>query len=145
MTRIDFYILDGDSADQRLELVCRLAEKTIAAGQRLFIHAPDATTCSALDEKLWTYRPESFIPHRAIDAGDSDFADEPVLIAHDVEPDGSRQVLINLAAQAPPFFGRFERMLEIINDQPDIKSAGRDRWNFYKQHSYPLNHHAIKS
>lgn len=144
MTRIDFYILDGESAEQRLELACRLAEKATAGGQQLFIHTPDAATSTLLDEKLWTFRKESFVAHRKIGPEDRHFADEPVLIAHDVEPDGSRPVLINLAADVPPFFSRFERTLEIINDQPAIKSAGRQRWNFYKQHSYPLNHHAIK-
>ena len=146
MTRVDFYILSGDSADQRLELACRLAEKALASGQQLFIHTQDSETCSRLDEKLWTFRAESFVAHRAISAGDSSFEDEPVVIAHDVEPDGSRPVLINLALdddKPPVFFSRFERTLEIINDQPTIKSAGRNRWNFYKQHNYPLNHHKI--
>lgn len=143
MTKIDFYILQGTSVDERFALVCRLAEKAISRNQKLFIHAEDQTTAVMLDKMLWAFRPESFIPHKLISQGSQLHADEAVVIANDVEPDSSRPVLINLASAVPFFFSRFERTLEIINDHKDIKAQGRDRWGFYKDRGYPLQHHKL--
>lgn len=143
MTKIDFYILKGTSADERLALICRLAEKAISRKQKLFIHTEDEATAVTLDKMLWSFRAESFIPHRLIHQSSKQYTDEAVVIASDVEPDSSRPVLINLAGTVPYFFSRFERTLEIINDHEDIKAQGRDRWGFYKDRGYPLQHHKL--
>lgn len=143
MTKIDFYILKGTSVDERFALVCRLAEKAISRNQKLFIHTEDEETAVTLDKMLWTYRPTSFIPHKLIAEGSKTQSIESVVIAFDVEPDSSRPVLINLAGSVPFFFSRFERTLEIINDQDEIKTQARDRWGFYKDRGYPLQHHKL--
>jgi len=49
-------------------------------------------------------------------------------------------VLINLSDQTPSNFARFERMLEIVADQEAERNAGRERYRFYKERGYPLNH-----
>lgn len=142
MTKVDFYILKGTSVDERFALVCRLAEKAISRNQKLFIHTEDKETAAMLDKMLWTFRAESFIPHKLLVEG-AEPCDEAVVIASDVEPDSSRPVLINLASSVPFFFSRFERTLEIINDQAEIKAQARDRWGFYKDRGYPLQHHKL--
>ncbi len=147
MTQIDFYILPGTSSDERLELVCRLAEKAAKRRQRLFIHTESERMSHLLDEKLWSFRDDSFVPHQVVEkteAVEGHIEEEHILISHRYEPDGSRSVLINLATDVPYFFSRFDRTLEIINDEGDIKTRGRERWNFYKHRGYPLNHHRLK-
>lgn len=146
MTRIDFYIIEGDDAADRLPLACMLAEKAIDRGHRVFIHAEDADMTQSVDTALWGFRADSFVPHCIGQENPaSDLSGEPVVIAHDMEPDGTRDVLINLAPDVPFFFSRFRRTLEIINGQADIRLAGRKRWNFYKDRGYPLQHHQIRS
>ncbi len=143
MTEIDFYILTGESNEQRLTVACRLAEKAIKQNQTLFIHTENQQMSEELDSALWAFRDESFIPHKIIDDKQALSSVEPVIIAHDVEPDGARTILINLAPEAPVFFGRFIRTLEIINSEPAVKENGRQRWAFYKSHGYPLKHHTL--
>ncbi|HBR95829.1 MAG TPA: DNA polymerase III subunit chi [Gammaproteobacteria bacterium] len=143
MTQVDFYILTSQSAEQRLDVVCRLADKAVQNRQALFIHTADADMSAALDSRLWTFRDESFVAHSVIDGAEQANASEPVVLAHAVEPDGSRPILINLAAEVPYFFSRFERTLEVINEAPDVRRDGRRRWAFYKDRGYPLRHHAL--
>ncbi len=143
MTKVDFYILKGRLADERFALVCRLAEKAFSRKQKLFIHTEDKRTAVELDKLLWSFREESFVPHQLISTSANQSANDDVVIAYDIEPDSSRPVLINLASTVPFFFSRFERTLEIINDHADIKHQGRERWGFYKDRGYPLQHHKL--
>ncbi len=143
MTKIDFYLLKGESIDPRYNLACRLTEKAILKNHSVFIYCENRDACDALDKQLWTFKPESFVAHRVIQSGDTQSSEEPVLIAHDFEPDGNISVLINLSRSVPYFFSRFERTLEIINEDNEVKLNGRTRWSFYKKRGYPIKHHTI--
>jgi len=47
-------------------------------------------------------------------------------------------VLVNLHAAPPPFFSRFERMVEIVTRDEADAAAGRERWKFYKARGYEI-------
>lgn len=143
MTQVDFYILPGDSAQSRVQFACRLADKAYRLGHKVFIHTESEEQTRRLDELLWTFKQNSFVPHCVYqDAGE---APPPVLLAHDVEPDASAQVLINLAAEVPLFFSRFERVAELVDQQANVRTQGRKRYSFYRERGYPLRTHEIKS
>jgi DNA polymerase-3 subunit chi len=57
------------------------------------------------------------------------------------EPDGLDGVLINLSDEIPRFFGRFDRVAEVI--PRSRRDAGRDRYKFYRDRGYPLFHHEL--
>jgi DNA polymerase-3 subunit chi len=141
MTQVDFYILDGADSAARLDFVCRLAEKASGSGNRVYLHAADAAQAEALDALLWSFRDDSFVAHQLV--GGSDDSHAPVLLGHAHEPAAEREVLINLAAEVPPFFSRFERTLEVISDDPALRESGRARYSYYKDRGYPLRHHRM--
>jgi len=142
MTQVDFYIVPGDSPENRLRFACRLTDKAYRLGNRVFIHTESAQQTRLLDDLLWTFQQNSFIPHSLYQ--DATEAPAPVLLAHDAEPDASSQVLINLAAEVPLFFSRFERVAELVNEDAETRRAGRSRYSFYKERGYPLRTHEIK-
>ena len=146
MTRIDFYSLEPDSPGDRFLLTCRLAERIRSEGLRIMIHCPDGDQARHLDRLLWTYRQDSFLPHGLVGPAHPslDLSLTPVLISHDGTPEGEDQVLINLALQVPPFFSRFQRVCELIDQDPEAKSAGRERFRYYRDRGYPLGHHPIR-
>jgi DNA polymerase-3 subunit chi len=142
MTQVDFYVIGDNQQRSRLNFACRLADKVFRMGQRVFIHTESAEQTQELDKLLWTFQQNSFVPHCAIqDAGDTP---PPVLLGHDAEPDAS-QVLINLAADVPLFFSRFERVAELVNTDSAVRQQGRTRYSFYKERGYPLRTHEIKT
>ena len=144
MTRIDFYLLQGDWRIDRLNLVCKLAEKAIGRNQKVFIYSQDIDELSALDTSLWDFRAMSFVAHQLIEPGRllSSSDSDPVQLSSG-EPGMDRKLLINLAPEVPSFFSRFERTLEIVNEDPAIQMPGRNRYRFYKQRGYPLQHHKM--
>lgn len=145
MTRIDFYVLSGDDPEARLHMVCKLAEKAAGSNRQVFIHGDSDAQLRRLDEVLWSFRALSYVAHRHLPAGHvaSTTDTDPVHLSCG-QPAMDRDLLINLAAEVPPFFSRFERTLEIVNDAPDIQQAGRARYRFYQQRGYPLQHHRVQ-
>jgi DNA polymerase-3 subunit chi len=143
VTQVDFYLLQDNSAQNFMGFACRLADKAYRLGNRVFIHTESAEQTRQLDDLLWTFQQNSFVPHAIYQAVQNN--PPPVLIAHNGEPDASNQVLINLAAEVPLFFSRFERVAELVNQNADIRQQGRSRYSFYKDRGYPLRTHEIKT
>jgi len=144
MTRIDFYVLASTLVDYRLLLVCRLAEKAVGQGRRVFLHADDEGLLRTLDDRLWDFRANSFVAHRwlAADAMPDGADSDPVQLSSGA-PAPDRDLLINLATEVPPFFSRFERTLEIVDESEAVREAGRARYRYYRHRGYPLKHHAV--
>src|SRR5690554_6973133 len=63
MTRIDFYILNSPSPDARLQYACRLAHKAWQQSRHVYLHCADEAEASRLDDLLWSFRADSFLPH----------------------------------------------------------------------------------
>ena len=138
MTSIDFYFNAGD----RLEVACRLAGKALQQKKRVLIYAPQPELAQKLDRLLWTAQAVSFIPHCA--AHDALAAETPVLITGDDEaPVHDCEVLLNLAADCPPFFARHERLLEVVPQDDAERQAARARYAFYRDRGYAIRSHDL--
>jgi DNA polymerase-3 subunit chi len=138
LTSIDFYFNAGD----RLEVACRLAGKALQQKKRVLIYAPQPELAQKLDRLLWTAQAVSFIPHCA--AHDALAAETPVLITGDGEaPAHDCEVLLNLAADCPPFFARHERLLEVVPQDDAERQAARARYAFYRDRGYAIRSHDL--
>lgn len=135
MTRIDFH----SNIPDKIAYACRLVRKARAADCKLVLFSKDEAQLSALDEALWTFSDQDFLPH--VMAGSELAEKTPVILtANDTADVPHYQILINLSPQTPAHFARFERMFEIISSEDGDKNAGRERYRFYQQRGYPLTH-----
>jgi len=141
MTRVDFYILEPQAGADRFGIGCRLAEKAWKLGHRVYLHTDSTDQARRLDKLLWTFRDGSFLPHGLL--GEVDPAVNPVLVGCHTDAGEEHDVLINLGTEVPPFFSRFERVVEPIDQDQDIRHAGRSRFRFYRDRGYPLETHKI--
>jgi DNA polymerase III subunit chi len=137
VTSIDFYF----NAEDRLQVACRLAGKAVKQGQRMVIYAPDPETASRIDKLLWTWPAIGFVPHCAADARLA--AETPVLIASSEDTPPGCELLLNLGAECPPHFERFQRLLEIIAAADEEREAGRGRYRFYRERGYRITNHDL--
>lgn len=142
MTRVDFYTLKEGSGGDRFLLACRLVERIHRDGHRIYIQVPDRELARHLDRLLWTFKQQSFLPHGLASEADRELT--PILIGHDGDPGEESQVLINLSSEVPTFFGSFERLCEVIDQDPKVREAGRERYAYYRDRGYPLRHHQIR-
>jgi DNA polymerase-3 subunit chi len=72
----DFYHLTNAPLERVLPRIC---ERVLESGGRLLIVSGDEGQRASLDRLLWSYTPESFLPHAQAGAGDDQR--QPVLIA----------------------------------------------------------------
>ena len=134
MTRIDFHSNVGDS----LLYACRLIRKAYQAGQPTIVLA-EPERLRAFDEQLWTFSPLDFVPHCM--AGTPLAAQTPIVLTASADRVPHYQVLLNLGAEVPAQFARFERLLEVVGNAQDELSAGRERYRFYRDRGYALNNY----
>ena len=138
MTEIDFYT----HVEDRLRVACQLVRKAHARKLRVLVLFDDEAELCRLDEQLWTFHPHAFLPHCRI--GDAVARDTPVLLAcEDVTPPPHEELLINLRAQPPQHFARFQRLLEIVGVDDADRTRGRERFRYYRDRGYPLRTHAL--
>lgn len=133
--RVDFYILTAADAAGRLRFACRLTEKAYMLRHRVHLHTESPGDATRLDELLWTFRQGSFVPHEvAHDAatGGQD-ARSPVTIGFGAKAPPTGDLLINLAAEVPPFAGAYARIAEVVDETEGGRARGRDRFRHYKQ------------
>lgn len=136
MTNVSFYKLAGDQS-VALALACQLVQKSLQAQQQVLCLVPDHATAQQLDEQLWGFQDTAFVPH-ALGVDNA-----PVAISVDAEPGDHHQILINLQAQIPTWFSRFDRVMEIIYTEPNYEQAKRDNFKFYQQRGYALSFHDL--
>jgi len=141
MDRVDFYVLEDSSRDALYRMACRLTEKAFLLGHRVHIHTDALETAQEVDRLLWSFRDRSFVPHE-IEPQTPDVW--PVTIGYRGEPATQAQVLVNLAAEVPPFFERFERVVELTNQDPAVRQHSRSRYRHYRERGCTLEHHRIR-
>lgn len=139
MTRVGFYLLGTDDAEQRLHIAARLTDKAFQRGHRVYINTADQQQAEHMNQLLWSFRPSSFLPHGLAGTDDSD----RIAIGFGDNPADHDDLLINLDLQIPGFFSRFTRVAELVSRDPASLKALREAWQFYKQRGYPLEKHDL--
>jgi|TARA_Y100000310_G_scaffold286082_1_gene309983 DNA polymerase-3 subunit chi len=139
MTQVDFYQIDSD--ETALYFACRLIERIYRQGLKVYVHAESKQQAQQLDDLLWTFRADRFIPHSI--HGDSKVA--PIQIGYDQDPDCDKEVLVNLGATVPSFFSQFDRVTEVVPKDEGKREATRNNYKFYQERGYPLRYHNIRS
>ena len=142
MPSIDFYTLEPASPGDRYLLTCHLVEDLYQDGARVLIHCPETERARHLDRLLWTYRQESFIPHGLVGQVDPELT--PILIGADLGRQTEATVLINLAAEVPAEFARFERVCEPVDQDPAVRAAARLRFRYYRDRGFPPQHYPMR-
>lgn len=137
MTRVDFYLLSG-AAGSTVSAVCRLCEKAVGAGKRLYLHTTDPGLAEELDGALWSFKQGGFIAHERNTGAAIEDPQPPVLIGDGEPPASHHGVLINLGAEVPGWFSSFERVLEVVAEDPALRARSRDRFRFYRERGYEL-------
>jgi DNA polymerase-3 subunit chi len=137
--RADFYLIAKDRfREEPLLLVCELAKRGYAANLPILVLARDAAQAEALDDLMWSFDPDEYLPHQIaeLDEGDDD---TPILIATPDMDIPARALLINLRNAAPT--GNFERVLEVVPADPSARGPLRERWKHYQALGFDVNKH----
>jgi DNA polymerase-3 subunit chi len=140
--RVDFYLLESDKPEARLLIACRLLEKAYIRGHKVYVLCNNQHDAELIDELLWTFKEDSFIPHNL--QGEGPEPPPPIQIGYGNEPRGFNDILLNLSDQVPSFYTRFKRVMELVSNVEVQKEQSRVNYREYRAKGCELNTHPIK-
>jgi DNA polymerase-3 subunit chi len=129
MTEIFFYHLQNQPLEAALP---RLLEKSLERGWRAVVQATSPERLSALDDHLWTFSDESFLPHCT--DREPDAAEQPVVLTlGDANPNAAAIRFLVEGAPVPVEAGAYERLMVLFdgNDEEALARA-REQWKTLK-------------
>ncbi len=128
-----FYHLTGRTLEQALP---QLLEKTLARGWRAVVQAGSPERIKALDDHLWTYTDESFLPHGTDSAADQ----TPILLSLS-DARGAADVLFAVDGVPFPASEGWQRVV-ILFDGRDEEAVTRARltWRDVKARGLPATY-----
>ncbi|KTD74349.1 DNA polymerase III subunit chi [Legionella tucsonensis] len=142
LIRVDFYLLASDQNDTRWLVACRLLEKAYAKGHKVYVLCNNKQDAELLDELLWTFKEDSFIPHNL--QGEGPEPPPPIQIGYEQEPRGFNDILLNLSNSIPSFYARFKRIMELVINVETEKEQGRAHYRDYRAKNCELHTHQIE-
>jgi DNA polymerase-3 subunit chi len=133
MLEVLFYHLERKPLE---DILPGLVERSLERKWRALIKCESADRAAALDNLLWTYDDQSFLPHAQ--AGDGDSARQPVLLTVENDNANNAHVLFLVGgAQAPDWTGdlarSFSRIVVLFDGRdPEALASARATWNAAK-------------
>jgi DNA polymerase-3 subunit chi len=130
VTEVFFYHLQR----QPLEAVLpTLVERSLARGWRAVIQVVTDERLGALDDHLWTFSDESFLPHGT--DREAHAADQPVLLTTGPEnPNRAAVRFLIEGADLPPDPAAYERLMILFDgNDPEALALARDHWRAVKE------------
>ncbi|MDQ3618439.1 MAG: DNA polymerase III subunit chi [Pseudomonadota bacterium] len=137
MPQADFYLIQKPRfREEPLLLVCELARKAHDKGLPTLVLARDTEQAEQLDDLLWSFDPDAFIPHQIAGADIEEEEAEVLIVAPDTEAP-MRPLVINLRDAAVD--GGFERVLEVVPADEAARTGSRERWKQYRARGFDVN------
>ncbi len=136
MTEIRFYHLERQSQDQVLPT---LLAKALDGGHRIVVKTADDSQTQRLNEYLWTYNPDNFLPHGSKKDGNAEL--QPIWLSSKDENPNSADVLIVTQGSETAMSSDFSLCCEMLDGHDgDAIKAARARWKDYKEDGHSVTY-----
>ena len=117
-----------ESNPAKLACICDVIGQHFSNRQRILVLAPSPEAARYIDNLLWSFSEESFLPHTVADHNSK----EAIVVTTLVRNLNRAQVLVNLCPQACPIAEQFEIVCELLDKtHPDKESLSRQRMAAY--------------
>lgn len=136
MTEIRFYHLQRKSVEQA---VPELVERAYAKGHRIVVRLADAGSVDRLNDALWIYRPDSFLPHGTVKEGQAEH--QPIWLTAGNDNPNKADVIILTGGTECSNLNEYTLCCEILDGQnPEQVENARTRWKTYKSQGHTITY-----
>ena len=136
-----FHHFENDDEKKQMNYVYRLIEKGYKKRfGKIYVHASTEEQAKLVDEQLWTFRQESFIPHSRL--GNKHY-NEPITIGCEAYPDAIFDVIINLSDRPEDPALEIKKIHEIVPSSEEKRSLARLKWKVYKDLKCKIKSHKV--
>ncbi len=144
MNRADLYLLSTPAMTEQVNFCCRLTEKAFLDFKRIHIQTSESVQNEALDSALWTFKPESFLPH---DIG-QDVTPLPPIIIDTKELQktlfSDTNLLIVMTTKLPGNVKEFDRLCILVPNIEEEIQAARSLYKALKQQNIEVHIHDMR-
>ena len=131
-TTVVFYFLKQSDSDGKLRLACNLANTAFNRGHKVYLNASSSEMCDVLDNLLWTFAPNSFVPHIIYDRNKQvDLERFPVVIGHSQPSDQFNDVMISLHQNVVEYAQQFQRVIEPVGSTDEDVAIAQKKISHY--------------
>lgn len=118
-----------NTPQEKLDRICALVQQQHEFGRRILMITPNDEASKFIDQLLWRYKEDSFIPHTIASQASKD----DIVITTLVQNLNQAHVLINLSPNVPSIFNEFEEIFELQdNTHPEKARLSQQRQSFYE-------------
>ncbi len=136
MADIRFYHMEHSTLDQALPAI---TVKAFQSGKRIMIRVPDKKEATRLNDLLWVFHQNMFLPHGA--EGDKHADKQPVWITSQDNNENNATILITTHGCTMDNLDEFEMVCEILDGRVDSQiTEARARWKTYKGDNHDLTY-----
>ncbi len=119
---------------------CLQASYFYRQNQRVFIYTQDKQSAEKIDEMLWAFDSDSFVPHNLVGEGPKQGAAVEI---DSQAPTGHRPVLINLTSTVPSFANKFQFIVDFVPCDENLKQQARERFKTCRKWGFQVNNQAV--
>lgn len=147
MSQVVFYVFATEEKSSSLALnahfahACRIAAFFYSQNKKVFIYTDTQEDAFAVDEYLWQFDGDSFVPHNLL--GEGPKFGTPVEISWQA-PLHPRPILINLSQKTPDFAINFQQIIDFVPFPEAEKIAARIRYSTYKKMGLTLSTQTVE-
>ncbi len=129
MTHVNFHEVKGPRWEIAL---CRLVERAYDRGQRVYVWASSEADARRLDDLLWTFREDSFVPHELWQGEQS--LEDPVAVGWMAGNPNDASCLALARDATPSEIEGFALVLDLAPvDVPPLRTLARQRFRAFRE------------
>lgn len=137
MPRADFFEIRGPRWDLAL---CLQVQAAWEAGERVYVWADSEAEARRLDELLWTFRDDAFVPHD-LWQGEAEL-DTPVAVGWRAGDPNDAACAVLARDTAPAELAGFERVVDFAPvDVPERIGPARNRYRAFREAGFRVSFH----
>ena len=134
MSEISFYQVGQGTVEKCAAI---LLEKMVEQHMRVLVLTESESYTEFLNTYLWTFRPNSFVPHGTVKEGEP--KSQPIWITETLDNAHHANTLMILGGQEITDLTDFSRCVDLFNGQDNTAlDLARSRWKAYKKAGHTL-------
>jgi DNA polymerase III subunit chi len=132
-----FHDIEAERRDRR---IFEIVEQAYGRQERVLVFSESAERAASIDRTLWIIKQEAFIPHKVLQAKDSDPGMPIAIVAEEINPIMA-QILIADGHCSLEFAEQFEAIHEFVTrTSPQIQDECRNRFRSYRGRNIQVDH-----
>jgi DNA polymerase-3 subunit chi len=134
-TEIVFIVLNSAVKSR---IVCDLAEKCYLNKRRIAIFSKNESECKKYDALLWTWKQQSFLPHKYLEVLSENHR-EPIVLTTQVDLTADYDTVLMIDPLPLETVSKFSMVIDFAEkyDSEGIELS-RERFKVYKQHKFNI-------